>query len=86
MSLATRRWAYGLGVAFVGGCAVSIEAGLALIVVDPHDFNLGPGLQHMLAVVATVGLLAGLKCAFFYLRQAPLPGWDGMDRRGGDGK
>ena len=67
------RWAHGLFGATISGGANSI----AVMIVDPQDFNLADGLHKVLAV-ATVSALIG---AGLYLSKSPLPPWDGVERR-----
>jgi predicted lipid-binding transport protein (Tim44 family) len=68
-----RQWLRGLVGGMIGGAAGAIDSGLALMILDPKDFNLGPALRHTLVTVAVLGLLVGIKSAAFYLKQSPLP-------------
>lgn len=66
-------WIYGLMAAFIGGAAGAIDSALALIIVDPKDFDLGPNLIKTIKIALVLGLLVGGKMAFAYLKQSPLP-------------
>jgi hypothetical protein len=68
-----RRWLYGLSSGFIGGMAGAVDSGLALLIIAPSDFNLGPHLRKTLLTVLVLGLLTGVKVAFAYLKQSPLP-------------
>jgi hypothetical protein len=67
-------WLYGLGTAVIGAGASSIT----VMIVDPNDFNLTTGWRKLAAVSLVNGVVAGAA----YLKQQPLPAWDGIDRRG----
>lgn len=73
MKAAARRWFHGLIGGFVGGLAGAIDSSLALMVLVPEKFNLGPGLKSTLLTAVVLGVLSGAKCAFAYLKQSPLP-------------
>lgn len=73
MTSNTKRWVHGLLAAFVGGLASAMDSGLALMVLVPEKFNLGPGLGRTLLTVSVLGILTGAKVAFAYLKQSPLP-------------
>lgn len=70
-----RYWALGLWAAIVNGFA----SGVVLVIVDPHDFNLYDGRGKLLATSATLGLLGAAN----FLKQHPIPEWDGDERREG---
>ncbi len=72
-----RIWLYGLLSGFVGGFAGALDSCLALMVLVPSQFNLGPELIQTLKTSGVLGLLAGGKCAVAYLKQSPLPPPDG---------
>lgn len=74
-------WFHGLAAAFIGGASGSISSGMALMVMVPEKFNLGPDLALTLKTIAILGVLTGAQTAFAYLKQAPLPEWEGEDRR-----
>ena len=80
-TLKQRRWFHGLAATFIGGTATAISSGLALIAVVPEKFNIGPGLMLTLKTVGILGVISGAQTAFAYLKQAPLPEWDGEDTR-----
>ena len=67
------QWLYGLGSAFIGGCAGAIDSGIALIIIAPETFNLSTGLRKTLITVLVLGLLTGAKTAAAFLKQSPLP-------------
>lgn len=73
MKPAVNKWLHGLIGGFVGGFAGAIDSALALMVVDPKEFNVGPGLVKTLETAVILGILVGLKVAFAYLKQSPLP-------------
>lgn len=79
MRTKVRRWLYGLASGFVGGMAGALDGGLALLIIAPQDFNLGPQLKKTLLTVLVLGVLTGLKVAFAYLKQSPLPPEDGTE-------
>lgn len=68
-----RAWRHGLFSGFIGGAASAIDSGLALVIVAPDKFNLHDGLGRTVFTVAILGLLSGVKFAFAYLKQSPLP-------------
>ena len=81
MSAATGRlWWHGLIAAVVGGAAGAVDSALALMLINPDQFDLGPNLATTLQTVTVIGLLTGLKCAAAYLKQSPVP-WNGVERR-----
>jgi hypothetical protein len=69
----TKKWLYGIGSAVISSAAGSV----AVIVVDPKDFNLTNGLPKLGAVAFVFALIA----LGNYLKDHPLPEWDGVDRR-----
>ncbi len=69
----TRVWLYGLLSGIIGGVAGAIDSSLALMIIAPSQFNLGPELFRTLETAGILGLFAGLKCAVAYLKQSPLP-------------
>lgn len=77
MNLKTKRWLYGLLGGFIGGVATVFDSSLALMVIAPDKFNLGPGLQTTLLTACVLAGLSGAKIAFAYLKQAPLPPMSG---------
>jgi hypothetical protein len=73
MNTKTRNWLHGLIGGFVGGMAGAIDSALALMVLVPEQFNLSKDLGRTLITALVLGLLTGIKCAFAYLKQSPLP-------------
>lgn len=71
----TKKWLIGLFSALIGGGANSIT----VIVIDPMQFNFGEGLKKLCMVAIVGGILAGAA----YLKQQPMPTWDGVERRKG---
>jgi len=69
-----RLWIRGLIAATVNGLA----SGIVLVIADPVTFNLIDGKQKLLATSGLLGLLGMAN----YLKQHPVPEWDGVDRRG----
>lgn len=53
--------------------AGAVDSSLALMILVPQQFNLGPELKRTLLTGLVLGLLTGAKCAFAYLKQSPLP-------------
>ena len=68
-----RYWIAGLVAAVVNGFA----SGIVLIIADPSTFNIETGLKKLLSTSALLGLLGAAN----YLKQHPVPTWDGVDRR-----
>jgi len=77
----TKVWLHGLAAAFIGGGASGFTSGLASMGVDPEHFNIQTGLSHVAKLVAATFLLSGTLMAFAYLKQSPLPDWDGVTER-----
>ncbi len=73
MKARTKVWFYGLISGIIGGVAGAIDSSLALMIIAPSQFNLGPELFRTLETALILGLFAGLKCAVAYLKQSPLP-------------
>lgn len=68
-------WLYGLFSAVISSAAGCV----AIMAVDPHDFNLGTGLPKLGSVAVVLAIIAMAN----YLQKHPLPEWDGVtDRRG----
>lgn len=65
--MAWRLWVRGLVAAVINGASSS----LAVMTIDPADFNLETGA----AKLGKVALVSGLMGAFIYLKQHPDP-WD----------
>jgi len=65
------NWVMGLGAAFIGGGAGAFSAGLATIIVDPHDFNIYT-LKFWQVVLGTF-VISGLGPFFAFLHTKPLP-------------
>ena len=72
-------WLHGLVAAFIGGAATMLSSSLALMVMNPEQFNMGAQLGHTLKTVLVLGLLSGAQTAAAYLKQSPL--WDGTTER-----
>lgn len=68
-----RYWLAGLVAAIVNGGA----SGVVLIIADPMTFNIESGLKKLLSTSALLGILGAAN----YLKQHPVPTWDGVDRR-----
>lgn len=73
MNKGTQTWLHGLIAGFVGGFASAVDSGLALMVIAPDHFNVGKDLVRTLGTVLVLGTLTGLKVAFAYLKQSPVP-------------
>jgi hypothetical protein len=70
-----KKWLYRLVAAIVNGLA----SGVILVIAAPESFNLQAGFDRLLGT----SLVLGLWGAANYLKQEPMPEWDGIDRRGG---
>lgn len=66
-------WWNGLVGGFIGAAAGSIDSSLALMIIEPTKFDLGDNLMNTLQAAGTIGFLTGLKTAFAYLKNCPLP-------------
>lgn len=73
MTSSTRQWVHGLFAALIGGTAGAIDSGIALMILVPEKFNLGPDLKKTLIVTGVLGILTGIKTTMAYLKQSPLP-------------
>ncbi len=73
MNKQTANWLHGLIAALIGGAASALDSGLALIIIAPEQFNLNKGLARTLLTITVLGVLSGVKLAFAYLKQSPLP-------------
>jgi hypothetical protein len=65
--LNVKLWLYGLASTVISGAAGAI----AVVVVDPKDFNLDEGFGRLLTVAAVMGIIA----LFNYLQRHPVPEW-----------
>lgn len=72
------QWFYGLIAAFIGGGSGAFAGGIALIVVDPHDFNIF--VPKFWAIIATTFVIGGLTPFFAYLHQQPMPEFKDVER------
>lgn len=73
MTTTARKWWHGLLAAFIGGAAGALDSSIALMILKPGEFNLGSGFKSMVEASIVIGMLTGVKCAFAYLKQSPLP-------------
>lgn len=80
----TKLWLYQIAAAFIGGGASAVTAGLSAIGIDPQTFNLSTGLGKTFMLIGVVFLVSGTVSVMLYLKQHPLPDWDGNERRNGD--
>ena len=69
-----RMWVRGLLAAVINAGAASIT----VVIVDPADFNLTTGVGKLWMVMAVSSLVG----AALYLKEHPLPNWDGEERQG----
>lgn len=69
-----RLWLSGAIAALIGGAASSVS----VMIVDPLDFNFDTGLKKL----GAVALVSGVVNLASYLKQHPVPEWDGTNRRG----
>lgn len=70
---AAEQWTRGLIASAVNGGASAVT----LIVLDPMTFNLQEGWRKLLTGTAVFTVIALAN----FLKQHPLPEWDGVDRR-----
>lgn len=68
-----KLWIYGLTSTAISAAAGSV----AVVIVDPKDFNLQEGLPKLLTVAAVMAIIALAN----YLQKHPLPEWQGEERR-----
>ena len=69
-----RLWTRGLIAAFINSAA-----GVGtMAVLEPEHFNIHEGFPKL----ATLFLALGISGALLYLKEHPLPEWNGEDRRG----
>lgn len=66
-------WIAGIVAALVNGFA----SGVVLVIADPMTFNIDAGLKKLLSTSALLGILGAAN----YLKQHPVPTWDGIERR-----
>ncbi len=74
-----KKWLYGLVAVVINGAATGLVLVLTGLANDPAT-----GLVRWEAV-GTACLILGLLGAGNYLRQQPLPAWDGVERRANGG-
>lgn len=73
MTRYTKRWLIGLAGGFIGGMAASVDSALALMIMVPREFNLGPQLWLTIKTAFVLGVLTGVKVMCAYLKKSPLP-------------
>ncbi len=83
MKLKWDVWLRGLAAAFISAAASGITAGMTAMGVDPEHFNLSLGLGAVFQMAGIVAIVGGIVGAANYLKQSPVPEWDGTDRRNG---
>ena len=85
--LTVRLWLHGLAAAFIGGGSGAVSAGLGALLADPDHFNpANGGLTRILTVMSSTFLVSGILSVTAYLKQSPVPDWDGSERRNGEQK
>lgn len=62
-------WVYGLVAALIGGGAGAISTGFAQVIIDPQHAD----IRHLLALMGTSFVVAGILSAAAYLSKSPLP-------------
>lgn len=82
MKLQWDVWLRGLAAAFISAAASGVTAGMTAMGVDPEHFNLSVGLAAVLKMAGVVAFVGGIVGAANYLKQSPVPEWDGSERRG----
>ena len=80
-----RIWIYRLTAAFIGGGASAASAAVGAIAIDPGHFNMAEGIWHTLHLAGATFCVSGFVSILLYLKQHPLPEWDGLERRGTNG-
>lgn len=74
-------WLYSVGAAFIGGGAAALTGSGGVMYLDPEHFNLSAGLFKTLELAAALFLIGGLGHVIAFLKDKPLPDWDGAPRR-----
>jgi uncharacterized membrane protein len=78
-------WLYGLVAAVLGGGSTAVVSGFGNMVYDPATYNIHAGLKHLLAMVLVTFIVSAVINFFIYLAKHPLPAWDGVTDRRGNG-
>lgn len=78
MTYQTRLWLHKLVAALVGGGAAAVTAGVSVSLIDPHQWE----LLNLLKLMGVTFLLNGLMSVMMFLKDKPIPEWEGDDRRG----
>lgn len=68
-----KKWLYGLIAATINGLA----SGVILVIAAPETFNLQAGAERLAWTSLTLGIVGAAN----YLKQAPAPEWNGVERR-----
>lgn len=75
------RWANGLIGGFIGGGSSGVISGWTASMLAPDKFNTGEQRDALLMLMGTTFVVSGIVSALLFLKQHPLPDWDGIDRR-----
>lgn len=73
MSNASKLWLHGLGAAFIASMASAFEMAIVLPIAAPTELNFDHHLGKLVLIIVGWSLLQGVKSAFTYLKQSPLP-------------
>jgi len=69
---AKAKWKYGLYTGFIGSFAGTFEAGIAVLIIDPHKFDY-ENLPRTICGILFVSCARGFQVASAYLQKSPLP-------------
>lgn len=78
------RWANGLIGGFIGGGSSAFVSSWTASMLAPDKFNTGEQRDALLTLMATTFIVSGIVSALLFLKQHPLPDWDGTYRRNDD--
>ena len=76
------RCLHGLVAAFIGGGAGTVTSSITAAALAPESFNLTNQVRPILLLMLITFSMNGLLSSMFYLKQSPVPDWDGTERRG----
>lgn len=78
------RWVNGLVGGFIGGGSSAVVSSFTASVLAPDQFNTGAQRDALLTLMGTTFVVSGIVSALLFLKQHPLPDWDGIYRRNDD--
>jgi hypothetical protein len=71
------KWLNGLIGGFIGGGAGAVTSTVTASMLAPEQFNAGAQWKSLLSLMAVTFAVNGAFGAFLYLKQHPVPEWDG---------